>query len=345
MGNLSDFFAHLFVEHGINMLRASAGVDKAAAEKLQSLIDDLVLMLNTIDAPNAKKSVINALIRDAYDTIDEHYSAVGTQLLDHLSQLAEIESKFVEKTMNKGIGAKLIEAPADVADGARKVLVQGATTSDWLKRQTSDVQFKFRAAVSTGYQNGETTQQIVARVAGANGFMQIAKRNATTLVHTAVQEVAADARMKLFEANSDVVQGIQIVATLDGRTCTVCMNYDGATYDLDGKPTDGTDMPLNGGVPFHFGCRCTAIPRTFSWKDLGIDADEIPKSTRASMNGQVAANLQFEDWLADKTAAFQDKVLGPGRAALFRSGKITLRDLLDQSGRPLSLDELRAKYE
>ncbi|KWZ53297.1 hypothetical protein WK57_30380 [Burkholderia ubonensis] len=345
MGNLSDLFAHLFVEHGINLIRASAGIEGAAAQKVQSLIDDLVLMLNAVDAPEAKKSVINSLIREAYATIDEHYSTLGAGLLDHLSLIAEIEGKFLEKTMNKGIGAKLIEAPKNLADGARKVLVQGATASDWLARQAADTQFKFRAAVSTGYQNGETTQQIVARIAGAAGFMELARRNVTTLVHTAVQETAADARLKLFKANDDVVRGVQVIATLDGRTCLVCMNYDGATYDLDGKPIDGTDLPYDGGAPFHFGCRCAEIPITRSWKELGIDAEEIPKPTRASMNGQVAGNLQFEDWLADKTAAFQDKVLGPGRAKLFREGKITLRDLLNQNGRPLTLDELRAKYE
>jgi hypothetical protein len=63
------------------------------------------------------------------------------------------------------------------------------------------------------------------------------------------------------------------------------------------------------------------------------------------MNGQVAGNLSFEDWLADKSAAFQDKVLGPGRAQLWRDGKLTLRDLLNQQGRQMSLEELRAKYE
>lgn len=345
MGNLSDLFAHLFVEHGINLIRASAGIDSAAAEKVQSLINDLVLMLNAVDMPDAKKSLINSLIREAYDTIDEHYSTLGADLLDHLSQIAEIEGKFVEKTMNKGIGAKLIEAPADLAGGARKVLVQGATASDWLNRQAADTQFKFRAAVSAGYQNGETTQQIVAKVAGSGGFMELARRNVSTLVHTAVQETATDARLKLFKANGDMIRGVQVIATLDGRTCIVCMNYDGATYDLDGKPIDGTTLPYNGGSPFHFGCRCAVMPLTRSWKDLGINMDEIPKPTRASMNGQVAGNLLFEDWLADKTAAFQDKVLGPGRAKLFRDGKITLRDLLNQNGRPLTLDELRAKYE
>ncbi|HDR9153791.1 TPA: hypothetical protein QDB05_000210 [Burkholderia vietnamiensis] len=345
MGNLSDLFAHLFVEHGINLIRASASIEGAAAEKLQSLINDLVLMLHAVDMPDAKKSIINSLIREAYDTIDEHYSTLGADLYDQLAQIAEIEGKFVERTMNKGIGAKLIEAPDSLADGVHKVLVQGATASDWLSRQTADTQFKFRAAVSSGYQNGETTQQIVAKVAGTDGFMELARRNVTTLVHTAVQETASDARLKLLKANSDVVRGVQIIATLDGRTCLVCMNYDGATYDLDGRPIDGTELPYNGGTPFHFGCRCAQIPITRSWKELGIDAEEIPKPTRASMNGQVAGNLQFEDWLADKSAEFQDKVLGPGRAKLFREGKITLRDLLNQNGRPLTLDELRAKYE
>lgn len=345
MGNLSDLFASLFVEHGINLIRASSGIDAKAAEKLQSLIDDLVLMMNAIDMPNAKKSIINTLIRDAYDTIDEHYMTLGTQVLDHLAQIAEIEGRFVSKTMNKGIGLDLIHAPDNLADNAHKVLVQGATTSDWLKRQSADTHFRFRAAVATGYQNGETTQQIVAKIAGTDGFMEIAKRNVSTLVHTAVQETAADARLAMFKQNSDVIKGVQVIATLDTRTCLVCMNYDQATYDLDGKPTGSTTLPFNGGPVYHFGCRCSLVPVTRSWKDLGINVDEIPTSTRASMNGQVAANLQFEDWLADKSAAFQDKVLGPGRAALFRGGKITLRDLLNQSGRPLSLDELRAKYE
>lgn len=345
MGNLSDFFAHLFVEHGINLIRASSGIDKAAQDKLQSLVDDLVMMLNAIDMPNAKKSIINSLIREAYDTIDEHYTTLGTQVLDHLSQIAEIEGKFVEKTMNKGIGAKLIKAPADLADGARKTLVQGAPTADWIKRQSADAQFKFRAAISAGYQEGQTTQQIVAKVAGSDGFMQIAKRNATTLVHTAVQETAAEARMRMYKENSDVVMGMQQISTLDSHTTPTCIAYSGACWDLDQNPIRGNDLPYNGGVPRHWGCRSTEIPLTKSWKDLGVDIDEIPPSTRASMDGQVSAAMTFTDWLDGKSQAFQDKLLGPGRAQLYRDGKITLRDLVNNRGATMSLAELRAKYE
>ena len=46
---------------------------------------------------------------------------------------------------------------------------------------------------------------------------------------------------------------------------------------------------------------------------------------------------RFLDSLSDEE---QNDVLGPGRAKLFRAGKITVRELVDQSDRPLTLAEL-----
>jgi hypothetical protein len=40
---------------------------------------------------------------------------------------------------------------------------------------------------------------------------------------------------------------------------------------------------------------------------------------------------------------WQNEMLGKGKAQLWRDGKITLSQLLDQSGRPLKLSELRGK--
>ena len=63
-----------------------------------------------------------------------------------------------------------------------------------------------------------------------------------------------------------------------------------------------------------------------------------------SMDGQVAAETTFEDWLKKQSKGRQDTVLGDGKAALWRDGKINFRDLLDQNGRPLTTEQLRAKY-
>jgi hypothetical protein len=51
--------------------------------------------------------------------------------------------------------------------------------------------------------------------------------------------------------------------------------------------------------------------------------------------------MTFEQFLNRQPPAFADKVLGKGRAALWRAGKITLRDLVSGTGRPLTLEELR----
>mgnify|MGYP003351861563 CR=1 FL=1 len=40
----------------------------------------------------------------------------------------------------------------------------------------------------------------------------------------------------------------------------------------------------------------------------------------------------FQDWLRDQSQTRQNEILGPARAALFREGKVTLRDLIDEVG-------------
>ena len=63
------------------------------------------------------------------------------------------------------------------------------------------------------------------------------------------------------------------------------------------------------------------------WRDLGIDEDDIPASTRASMDGQVPAALNYESWLRTQDSAFQRKVLGKTRFELWSSGKLKLSQM------------------
>lgn len=67
----------------------------------------------------------------------------------------------------------------------------------------------------------------------------------------------------------------------------------------------------------------------------------LPKATQSSMDGQVAASLTYEQWLKTKPESFQRDVLGRGKWELWQAGGLTLSELIDQSGRPLSLEQLR----
>ena len=87
------------------------------------------------------------------------------------------------------------------------------------------------------------------------------------------------------------------------------------------------------------------VPVLKTWAELGINMDELPDGTRASMEGQVN-DKTFEDWLRRKTESdptFADRTLGKGRAELWRNGKITM-DQMISGGQPLTLSELRNKY-
>ncbi|MDY0626702.1 phage head morphogenesis protein, partial [Pasteurella multocida] len=169
------------------------------------------------------------------------------------------------------------------------------------------------------------------------------RRSAETLVRTAVMKVNDEAHKLLRDENMDIIKGEQHISTLDTRTSEVCRARDGLVWDLNQKPVGDHKVPYQR-PPLHPNCRSTLRLIMKSWRELGFDVDEIPESTRASMDGQVKANITYEDWLKNKTKAQQDEILGKGKAELWRNGVITFRDMLDQSGRPLTLADLRAKF-
>ena len=69
---------------------------------------------------------------------------------------------------------------------------------------------------------------------------------------------------------------------------------------------------------------------------------KIPKSTQASMDGQVPASLSYSDWLKKQPAERQIEALGESKWELWKRGEIQLTDLIDNRNRPLSLTELEA---
>ncbi|MGX2950045.1 minor capsid protein [Ursidibacter sp. B-7004-1] len=197
--------------------------------------------------------------------------------------------------------------------------------------------FKFEGLIRQGMLDGKQTSQLISEV---KELMATSRRHSETLVRTAVMQVHDKAQEITRDNNLDILNGEQQISTLDLRTSDVCRVRDGKAWDLNKKPIGDHDLPY-ARPPLHPNCRSTMRLITKSWRELGIDIDEIPESTRASMDGQIKQGLNYEDWLKGKTPAEQDTVLGKGKADLWRRGVITFRDMLDQSGRPLTLEQLQ----
>lgn len=340
--NLSDKLADSAVTRQIRLQRYSAGLRNRVISLLEDTATDIIAKLSGAkELTTFSRDRLTKQLSDIRQLIDKYYQDIAGLTAVELQDLARIEGEWALKTINTAVGAEIVSAmPSEKVLGelAKDTLIMGAPSAEWWKRQSGDFQFRFVNEMRMGLAQGETNAQLVKR---ARSVEQISKRNAEALVRTSAQTVAAEARRATYKENDDVIKGIQQVSTLDGRTTDICIAHSGASWDLEGNPINGTTLPYNGGIPRHWGCRSTEIPITKTFRELGLDIDEFPKGTRSSMDGQVAQDLSFDDFLKGKPKSFADDLLGLGRAELWRDGKITLQQLVGGDGNPLTLEQLK----
>jgi SPP1 gp7 family putative phage head morphogenesis protein len=267
-----------------------------------------------------------------------------------LTELSTAEAGFLRDALG-AVGIEAALPPASAIDSiAKSALIQGATIGDWFSRLNESTRFDIERTIKNGVSLGLTNAQIAKSLIGVGdkGGEPIAKsrRDAMAITRTAVQTVAKDARLASLEANADIIKEVQWVSTLDSRTSDICVVRSGKLWTYPEFKPVGHSIPWNGGPPAHWNCRSTFIPVTKSFEELtgGKIKDKIEPSTRASMDGKVAGDLTFDAFLRSKPPAFADEMLGKGRAELWRSGKITLNQLLDQRGNPLTLAQLQSRY-
>jgi len=355
--------------HAFDVLRSSLSVQKKVIKLLDEVESDLAAKLarenqRTVNNESRMKGFLAA----ARETIKSAYGTVGSTVKKELIELSEIESIFASKSINDAVGAAITDTfltRTQIEKLVSNTLIEGAPSADWWARQATSTANAFADQVRLGIAEGDTLGQIAQRIKGGKragevvpgvpnvrgvtapgrGFMKRPKKNAEALVRTSFMQVAAETRMETYKGNSGVIAGIQQLSTLDGRTTPICMAYSGACWDLDKNPIRGTKLPYKSGVPRHWSCRSVEIPilKTLD-QILNIKGmPSIPMSTRSSIDGQIAADKSFDSWLKDKPDEFHDKMLGKGKAELWRSGKVKLADLIDiQTGKAMTLAQLRA---
>jgi len=240
------------------------------------------------------------------------------------------------------------ELPASMTNQITNgIVVQGAVLTEWWRRQSNRLQQDFLDQIRLSLEAGESTAQATTRIVGGTiggvpvpGIMKTARRRAESLVRTAINEIVTQTRLNTLQDMDDVVKAVQQISTLDSRTSDICIAYSGLVWDIVDFEPIGHNLPFNDGPPRHFNCRSSLVPVLKSFDEMGIDATEVPLGTRASMDGEVPGDITFEKWLQGKGVTFQNNLLGPTRAELWRNGDITLTQLVDMRGNPMTLDQL-----
>lgn len=222
----------------------------------------------------------------------------------------------------------------------------GRLIDEWVARSfSSSVQEAIRAEMNAGVLLGEGYPGIVRRL--TQGLDVFSRREAVTLARTYIQAANVEAQRQVFEANRDVVRGWIWQATIDNRTCLLCAALDGREY--------GWDEP-HPPMPRHPRCRCLRRPKTITWRELGIDLDELEQAARpytvrdpGSIDEGGKRTIRevgfhkgdFASWFEKQPESVQVQIVGPGRLELIRQGKAGFRELVDgETGRLRRIEEL-----
>lgn len=149
--------------------------------------------------------------------------------------------------------------------------------------------------LATGSGPRATAQAIIKRTEGEfNGGLS----RALTIARTETLDAHRVAAAESHAANADVLGGWVWLTDLSPRTCPACLGM------------SGTEHPLTEPGPLgHPNCRCSRMPRTKTWAELGIDIDE-PESKAPNAAG----------WFADQDEKVQRSILGAARYSAWKRG-------------------------
>lgn len=351
------------VRHRLYITRYSNGVANKMIALLRRLNVDvsgrllIALEKDGISAENYTVRRLERIKSTINPTIKQIYKTVWGQLAADLQELAEGEASYQLKVLQQIIPVPILDfvdlkhlPPEQVYAAAMSRPFQGMLLKDIPNVLGDDLTRQIGNAVQQGILQGETYDQITRRVRGStaarhkDGTLAMSERHLATVTRSAVSHVAAEARDEIGNANSHLIKAEQWLSTLDGKTSKLCIIRDRLMYKRDKKHTPiGHSVPYGAGPGrLHFNCRSTSTYQLKSWRELGLSVDQIDSKTRASMNGQVSAKMNYGEWVQQQPLSTLTEVFGVDRGQLLKDGKITVPDLYSDNGEYLSLAQLRA---
>lgn len=345
----NDKLMRASVRHAVYLNRFAGQVKNEAVEFLRDAQDDLIEQITK----RSSRSIIAGQGKEArrlkpiLDSLKEVNTAIHGELrekmAENLNELAGHEIKHQIKVLEDVVPIQLgytVPAEVQVIAAINAKPFEGQTLRQWSKELEPKAFDAMQRQIRIGFVQGETMPQIIERLLGSddlnfrNSVFKKIERNVSAIARTSVNHVSNTAREETYKANEEFMKGVQWVSTLDGDTSPICQDLDGNVFELGKGPRP----------PAHIGCRSTTVPIMKSFRELGFDIDELPASTRASMNGQVAEETTYNDFLKgelDKNFKFVEGVLGKTKAKLFRDGGMTVNDFVDDFGKPFTINELR----
>lgn len=243
-------------------------------------------------AQENQRLVLEPLPEAVQAVVEANAAAVATQLPPaHTGIVAGFErmspdalAAIVTRTTQQ-IEAAHLALPGDVVKTMRAELVRG---------------------VAVGDNPRATASRMVRKAEGRfNGGLS----RALTIARTETLDAHRSASQANNEANAGVLKGWAWIAALDSRTCIACAVKHGSEYPVTEPGPIG-----------HQNCRCTSVPVTKSWAELGIPGMDAYEDKPALQDSQA--------WFDNLTPGSQLDVMGSkARLEAYQTGAVTWEQL------------------
>ena len=268
---------------------------------LNDMRDKLVARLNKENLTDFQFFRAQALLSDIDDIMAKSFKQFELDLTGYIKDFSEYEGGFNTRMLQGAVKIEVdkpsIEQLNAALNNTDMVLTQASGSVQRMTINESIEQFspkkaqEIRGLISQGIIAGETTDEITRKV--TNQVNKRTKAQARALVSTTISSTSNQAHTETAKANSDVLRGEQIIATLDSHTSDICISADKTIWPVGKGPHP----------PLHWNCRSLRV--------MLVDPKyAIPglEGTRASESGQVSANLSYRGWLKKQPKAVRERV-------------------------------------
>lgn len=290
-------------EHTRLLVQAWALMWAEVVDEAQSAADDLVAGAKDgrVTYRQAIRSTrVARALRAIADALEELARRTGVIITDRLDQMVEDAAKgnlaMIAAQLPRGVGIDFARVDARALAAIVQRVTERITAKAYALSPAGQaaIRRELLRALPVGDNPRVTARRIVTRTEDTfNGGLT----RALTIARTETLDAHRAASREADRARADVLQGWQWVASLGPRTCPACIGMHGSVHDLETPGPQG-----------HPNCRCSRVPATKSWADLGFDVPEPPSllpDAQAWFEGldvdtqrSILGPTRFEAWLA-----------------------------------------------
>lgn len=242
---------------GEEINNALDATEKKFLERLQKELKNFDFVPNQKKTLEQLKKINEKLVKIRAQAFADAQKSIE----DESKELAENESKWGKRVTKEMTGEKKLNDPSETSLSrvVENSLSSGMTLQQWFLKIAADDAARIETVIRQGVSSGWSIDQIAKNIAGTaengykDGIFNTTRREAVNMARTVCNGIANSAKLAFYQENDDVIIGVEILSTLDGRTCPVCASLDRKRYKMDETPPS---------LPLHHQCRCVLLPVT-----------------------------------------------------------------------------------